>query len=48
MNMVLLPEDFDEETKNKIVEEVVAEMKKIGSELKRPLGFYALVVIGTK
>lgn len=43
-----LPADLDESKKAEILDEIVAEMKKIGSELKRPLGFYALVVIGTK
>lgn len=43
-----LPADMDAQKKAEILDEIVLEMKKVGTELKRPIGFYALVVIGTK
>lgn len=43
-----IPDKFDDAKKDEIVEEIAEEFKKVGKELKRPIGFNSLVITGTK
>lgn len=43
-----LPSTMEESKKDEILEEIVAELKKVGSVEHRPIGFNAMIVTGTK